>query len=286
VLTIVPHTACAGGGGRRARLAVVRALVVLLAAVVLAGCTQSGAATYSATPSAVQRLRAQVVEVRPHDRTSFTQGFELADGVLYEGTGMVGRSAILATDPVTGAIRQRVGLPPPLFGEGITVVGARIWQLTWRDGVAIERDRATLAELRRVSYTGEGWGLCYDGRRLVMSEGTDRLIFRDPSTFEITGEQRVRLDGAAVDQLNELECTGGSVWANVWRTDRIVRIDPATGDVTGVLDTGGLLDQHVDAGQRAGADVLNGIAALPDGSQFLLTGKYWPATFLVRFVPS
>jgi glutamine cyclotransferase len=282
----VPYTAGQGLGGH-ARLADVQALLTVVVTVLLAGCGPGTQAAPTPPPAAnPQQLTVQVLEVRPHDRTAFTQGFELADGVLYEGTGMVGRSAILATDPVTGAVRQRVALPPPLFGEGITVVGARIWQLTWRDGVAIERDRASLAELRRVSYTGQGWGLCHDGTRLVMSEGTDRLIFRDPSTFEVTGEQRVRLASGEVGQLNELECAGGAVWANVYQTDRIVRIDPASGAVTAVVDASGLLERHVDAAQRAGADVLNGIAAAPGSDQFLITGKHWPATFLVRFAPS
>lgn len=255
-------------------------VLAAMAAAVLTGCSGPASSTGGGADGP-QRLRVQVLEVRPHDRTAFTQGFELADGVLYEGTGLVGRSAILATDPVTGAVRQRVDLPQPLFGEGITTVGPRIWQLTWRDGVAIERDRATLAELRRVPYPGEGWGLCHDGTRLVMSDGTDRLRFRSPSSFEPVGEVQVRLPGGTVGQLNELECTGDEVWANVWHTDQILRIDPASGTVTGIVDATGLLP----AADRAGADVLNGIAALP-GDEFLVTGKRWPNTFRVRFVPA
>lgn len=263
-----------------------RVLASILAALVLvAGCSETASAP-APSDGGPQRLRVQVLQVRPHARSAFTQGFELVDGVLYEGTGLVGRSAILATDPVTGEVRQRVDLPPPLFGEGITVVDRRIWQLTWRDGVAIERDRATLAELRRVPYDGQGWGVCYDGTRLVMSDGSDRLVFRDPSTFEVIGELRVRLAGDPVDQLNELECAGGVVWANVWHTDHIVRIDPGSGAVTGIVDAAGLLALHSSAADRAGADVLNGIAAVPGGSEFLITGKLWPHTFLVRFEPT
>jgi len=228
----------------------------------------------------------RVLEVRPHDRTAFTQGFELAGGVLYEGTGLVGRSAILATDPATGAVRQREDLPAPLFGEGITIADRRIWQLTWRDGIAIERDLATMAELRRVRYTGEGWGLCFDGTRLVMSDGTDRLTFRDPVTFDTIGEVRVRRAGEPASRLNELECAGGAVWANVWQTDHILRIDPAAGTVTAVVDAAGLLAQHASPAGRSGADVLNGIAALPGGTEFLITGKLWPHTFHVQFLPS
>ena len=255
---------------------------ILAAALLLGGC---GA---PATPgpdggsgSDPERLRAHVLEERPHDPSSFTQGFELAGDVLYEGTGLVGRSAMLATDPQTGEVLRREPLPPELFGEGITVVGARVWQLTWTDGIAFERDLATFAERRRVHYDGEGWGLCHDGTRLVMSDGSDRLTFRDPETFDQLGEVRVRQGGAAVRHLNELECTGGSVYANVWETDEIVRIDPATGTVTAVIDAAGLLP----AGERAGTDVLNGIAAIAGTDEFLLTGKHWPHTYRVSFAP-
>jgi glutaminyl-peptide cyclotransferase len=267
----------------RVPLKVIAAVTAAVATVATAGCSATASAPETATATGEpQRLRVRVLEVRPHDRSAFTQGFELADGVLYEGTGLVGGSAILATDPASGEVRQRVVLPNPLFGEGITVVGQRIWQLTWRDGRAIERDRATLAELRRVPYAGEGWGLCYDGDRLVMSDGTDRLQFRSPDTFGSVGGVRVRLAGGTVDRLNELECAAGAVWANVWQTDRILRIDPATGTVTGVVDAGGLLT----ATERASADVLNGIAAVPGGNEFLITGKRWPHTFRVRFEPA
>ena len=178
-------------------------------------------------------------------------------------------------------MRRAVPLPGSLFGEGITVLDDRIWQLTWRDGVALEWDRAGFAVLRQVPLDGEGWGLCHDAGRLVRSDGTDRLRFHDPNSFAETGQVAVTLDGAPVTELNELECVDGQVWANVWQTDRIVRIDPGDGAVTAVVDAAGLLDPA----QRAGADVLNGIASVgPD--EFLLTGKLWPATFRVRFVPA
>jgi glutamine cyclotransferase len=172
-------------------------------------------------------------------------------------------------------------VPGSYFGEGITVVDARIWQLTWQDGVAIEWDRASFTPLREVPVDGEGWGLCRDGDRLVRSDGTDRLRFHDPAGFAETGSVAVTLDGVPVTELNELECVDGQVWANVWQRDDILRIDPATGAVTAVVDASGLLDDD----RRAGADVLNGIAHLGAG-EFLLTGKYWPVTFRVRFVPA
>jgi glutamine cyclotransferase len=241
----------------------------------VAGC---GAAPAPA-PAVVPTLRPEVLAELPHDPEAFTQGFELDGEILYEGTGLAGRSQLRELDPETGAVGRSVPLPGQLFGEGITVVDDRIWQLTWRDGVALEWDRATLTLRREVPLGGEGWGLCDDGGRLVRSDGTERLRFHDPATFAEQGSVAVTLDGAPVTQLNELECVDGQVWANVWQTDRIVRIDPATGRVTAVVDATGLLD----ADRRAGADVLNGIAALP-GGEFLITGKLWPVTFRVRFV--
>jgi glutaminyl-peptide cyclotransferase len=233
------------------------------------------------TGGEAQRLRVQVLDVRPHDRSAFTQGFELAGDVLYEGTGLAGQSAMLATDPTSGRVLRRAELPTPLFGEGVTVVGARLWQLTWTDGLAIERDLGTLAEVRRVPYQGEGWGLCHDGTRLVMSDGTDRLTFRDPSTFTQLGAVRVHNAGSPVRYLNELECVGGAVYANVWRTNEIVRIDPSSGAVTAIIDASGLLPEP----ESSGADVLNGIAAVPGTDEFLLTGKRWPHTYRVTFHP-
>ncbi|WP_300018004.1 glutaminyl-peptide cyclotransferase [Pseudonocardia sp.] len=243
--------------------------------VVMAGC---GAA---APPAGVEVLRPEVLEEIPHDVTAFTQGFEIAGGSLYEGTGRVGTSQLRELDPATGAVRRAVPLPGPVFGEGITVVGDRIWQLTWRDGIAIEWDRASFTVRREVPIEGEGWGLCLDGERLVRSDGTDRLRFHDPDTFAETGSVTVTLAGAPVPMLNELECVDGQVYANVFQTDRIVRIDPGTGVVTATVDAAGLLDDR----RRAQADVLNGIAAAGPG-ELLLTGKYWPSTFRVRLVPA
>lgn len=257
-----------------------RTTLVGILAVFAAGCTASPAVDSGS--DAPQRLRAEVLQTVPHDTSAFTQGLELADGLLYEGTGIEGQSALRVLDPATGAERQRADLPDDLFGEGITVVGPAIWQLTWQDQVAIQRDRATLAERRRVDYPGEGWGLCHDATagRLVMSDGSDTLTFRDPASFERTGAVPVTSGGSPVRQLNELECAQGAVFANVWQTDTIVRIDPASGRVTGEVDLAGLLP----ADERAGADVLNGIAAIPGTDEFLVTGKYWPKMYRVKFV--
>ncbi len=262
-------------------------LARLTAFLAAATCLSAACSTSAPPPPAggsAAALRAEVVAEVPHDETAFTQGLELVDGVLYEGTGLAGKSQLRALDPATGAVRSSTPLPGGLFGEGITVVDDRIWQITWQEGVAIERDRATLAERRRVSYRGEGWGICHDrgGGRLVMSDGSDKLTFRDPTTFEVLGEVRVRADAGPVTNLNELECVEGAVYANVWQTDRIVRVDPGSGSVTGVADLAGLLRPE----ERAATDVLNGIAAVPGTDEFLVTGKLWPRMFRIRFVPS
>jgi glutamine cyclotransferase len=256
----------------------------------LSACTSSALPASSALPTstgvaaAPQRLRVEVLATYPHDVRAFTQGLELHDGRLYESTGQYGRSDVRVVEPETGVVSQRVALPTTAFGEGLTLVGKRIWQLTWQEGFAFLRERATLGEIRQVPYDGEGWGVCHDPaqRRLVMSNGSAELTFRDPETFDPRGSVTVTVDGNPLTQLNELECVGDRVWANVWLTDRIVRIDPASGRVDAEVDAAGLLTQE----ERTAADVLNGIAAVPDTDTFLITGKLWPKTFLVRFVPA
>lgn len=260
---------------------IARRLAATLALACLAAGCSAPAEPAPPAPASPAKLTAEVLEDRPHDAAAFTQGLELVDGVLYEGTGLVGKSEIRATDPTTGIVTQRTALPSEFFGEGITVVGDRIWQITWQDGVAIERDRVNFAERRRVEYQGEGWGLCFDegGRRLVMSDGTDKLTFRDPDTFEPRGEVKAAGEDGPVTRLNELECVDGAVYANVWQTDQIVRIDPASGRLTGVADLSGLFPRE----QRGDADVLNGIASVPGTDEFLVTGKLWPKMFRIRF---
>jgi glutaminyl-peptide cyclotransferase len=255
-----------------------RALVgaqVVVTVLMMAGCAAAS------PPPAVPVLRPEVIAETPHDTSAFTEGFELVDGTLYESTGLAGRSELRELDPRTGAVRRAVPLPGQVFGEGLAVVDDRIWVMTYQDHLVLEFDRATLALLRQLPLPDEGWGLCSEGSRLVRSNGTDRLTFADPVTFANVGSVAVTLDGQPVDDLNELDCSDGEVWANVWKTDRIVRIDPATGQVTAVVDATGLLS----AAQREKTDVLNGIAAAGDG-EYLLTGKFWPTTFRVRFAAS
>ncbi|MET7690718.1 glutaminyl-peptide cyclotransferase [Streptomyces sp. NPDC005483] len=234
-------------------------------------------------PHRVERLRVKVLEALAHDPKSFTQGLEMAGGTLYESTGLSGQSSVrsgfLGKPP-----RVHTSLPDPLFGEGITLLGRTVWQLTWRDRIAIERDATTLRELRRVPYPDEGWGICFDRGRwqLVTSDGSARLTFRDPRTLAKNGEVTVTEDGRPVTGVNELECADHAVYANVLPTERIVRIDPITGAVTASIDASGLL--HAD--QLVPGSTLNGIAAVPGTDQFLLTGKFWPKMFRVVLVPA
>ncbi|HKS45192.1 MAG TPA: glutaminyl-peptide cyclotransferase [Amycolatopsis sp.] len=244
--------------------------------------TLTACATANSSKGNVPSLRLEVLATLPHDRGSFTEGLEISGETLYESTGLEDRSFVHAGPVGRPPTISTDSLPSPMFGEGITVLGPTMWQLTWKDGIAIERDTATLAELRRVRYEGEGWGLCHEQGRLVMSNGTDRLTFRDPASFAELGEVTVHSVNKTYSQLNELECVDGNVYANVWQTDYILRIDPATGVVTGLIDASGLLT----AEQQQGADVLNGIAAIPGTDEFLITGKLWPVTFRARFLPA
>ncbi len=218
-----------------------------------------------------------VLEELVHDPEAFTEGFEVNASALYEGTGLAGESQMRELDPATGAVRRAVPVPNGYFAEGITVVGDRIWQLTYRDNVAVEWDRDTLAPVREVPLDGEGWGLCYDGARLIRGDGTNRLRFHDPNTLAETGGVDVTRDGHAQNGLNELECVDGQVWANLWPSDKIARIDPTTGAINLVVDAAGLRARGIPPN----AQVLNGIAHV-QGSEFLLTGKDWPKTFRVQ----
>ncbi|HEV8297296.1 MAG TPA: glutaminyl-peptide cyclotransferase [Acidimicrobiales bacterium] len=248
------------------------------AAALVGGCSSSGS---NATNEGVELLRVEVVGERPHDRAAFTEGLELDGDALYESTGMYGSSDIRVVDAATGAVRRKVALSPQFFGEGLARVGDQLVQLTWKERTAIAYRASDLTEISRFTYDGEGWGLCDDGTRLVMSNGSDTLTFRDRSTFAAQGTVRVTESGRPVSQLNELECVDDSVYANVWQTDTIVRIDAGSGRVTAVIDAAGLLPTRDRSGTE---DVLNGIAYDSPRGTFLLTGKRWPSLFEVRFV--
>ncbi len=252
----------------------------------LAGCDTGRAESLTPAAAAVEqrltseRLRVQVVQTYPHDPGAFTQGLVLAGGRLFESTGLEGRSSLREVELVTGKVLRKLDVPAPVFAEGLALVGTRLFQITWKHETAYTYDRDTFKKGPSFPYTGEGWGLCHDGRELVMSDGSARLSFRGPETFRQVREVTVRDQGQPVDQLNELECVGPHVYANVWMTDRIVRVDPKTGTVTATIDASNLLNPS----ERYGTDVLNGIAYDATDDTFLITGKLWPRMFRVRFV--
>ncbi|WP_072805438.1 glutaminyl-peptide cyclotransferase [Rhodococcoides yunnanense] len=254
----------------------------LAASIVLVGCSPTPA---EPEPSAVSTSTVRVLRTFDHDPTAFTQGLEIAGDELYEGTGLTGSSYVRVSSLATGEELRRVDLSPDVFGEGLTVTDDAVWQITWRDGIAYDRDPQTLQERRQVSYDGEGWGLCASGDRLVMSDGSSTLTFRDPRSFDETSSVQVTSDGEPVSNLNELECAeDGSVYANIWQSLDIARIDPATGEITEMIDASPLWNSMTED-ERSGADVLNGIAQIPGTDHFLVTGKRWPTMFEVQFTP-
>lgn len=229
----------------------------------------------------LRRFDVKVLRSFDHDPTAYTQGLLWYDGFLYESTGRYGESKLRRWDPHTGRVVQSVQLSPRFFGEGLARVGERLIQLTWKEQVAFIYHRETFRRLGRWSYRGEGWGLCRHGEELVMSNGSDTLTFREPEGFTPIREVRVTLRGEPLHELNELESAEGWIFANVWQRDGIVRIDPQSGVVTGLVEAAGLLSPR----EQEFAEVLNGIAYNPESETFFLTGKLWPRIFEVVFVP-
>jgi glutaminyl-peptide cyclotransferase len=221
-----------------------------------------------------------IVKSYPHDRGAFTQGLQYLDGFLYEGTGQNGQSSIRKVKLETGEVLQKRALAAQHFGEGIVVVGDQLIQLTWQSQIAFVYDRQSFAPKRTFTYAGEGWGLTYDGKNLVMSDGSDELRILDPATFAERRRIRVTAAGKPVRDLNELEYVKGEIFANIWQTDHLARIDPATGKVTGWIDLRGLLSPA----ERAGTDVLNGIAYDASADRLFVTGKWWPRLFEIRLI--
>ncbi|MEM7349668.1 MAG: glutaminyl-peptide cyclotransferase [Acidobacteriota bacterium] len=236
----------------------------------------------SAGSTEVERLRVEVHAIYPHDPSAFTQGLVWDGGVLYESTGLYGKSSLRRVEPMSGEVLERRMVDPNLFGEGLAQVDDKLVQLTWKAGIALVYDLATLYQVDEFGFNGEGWGLAYDGESLMMSDGSHRLTERDRNDFRWRATIEVRLHGQPVDHLNELEFAEGDLYANVWGEDRIVRIDPSSGRVTAVIDASGLLTPF----EKSRVDVLNGIAYDPVSKTFWLTGKFWAKMFQVTFVPA
>lgn len=241
----------------------------------------------TAEPTPVfQLLIPEVIETYPHDADSFTQGLVWNDGTFYESAGLYGQSNLREVDLATGEVLRRVDLAPEFFAEGLAQVGDQLIQITWQEQTAFVYDAETFEQVETFSYDTEGWGLCYDGEVLHMSDGTPTLYTRDPETFELINEVPVTFRGEDILNLNELECVDGYVWGNIWQTDLIVRLDPDTGVIDRIVDAAELLTLNQRAQLGDPGAVLNGIAYDPEEEVFYLTGKLWPYLFKVRFVPA
>jgi glutamine cyclotransferase len=265
----------------------------LLAALLLlwasgVGCSDSPQKPEPPTPSPIDSSLVhygyRVIATYPHDSGAFTQGLAYRDSLLIEGTGYYrGPSTLRRVEIETGTVVQSRNMPdaePAFFGEGVTVWDDRVIQLTWLHNVAVVYNEETFAEIGRFSYPTQGWGLTHDGTRFIMSDGTDTLYYRDPVTFAEIGRVAVKDSITPVTELNELEYIDGLIYANVYLTNFIVMISPASGRVVGIINLTGLLNPY-----PPGADVLNGIAYDTDRKRLLVTGKLWPYLFEIELVP-
>lgn len=221
---------------------------------------------------------AEITQSYPHSPTSFTQGLEFNEGVLYEGTGQKGMSFVAQVDLNSGKINKQIGLDANYFGEGITVLGSKLYQLTWQEQKCFVYDKKTLQIEKDLAYNGEGWGLCNDGESLIMSDGTERLVFRDPGSFQVTKTIEVYDDRGPVSKLNELEFIDGMIYANIWMTNSVVVIQPENGKVIAVIDGNELVKEG-----RGNGDVMNGIAHNAKTGKTYMTGKNWSKLFEVKF---
>jgi glutamine cyclotransferase len=222
-----------------------------------------------------------VINVWPHDRSAFTEGLVFLDGVLLESTGLNGQSTLRKVDLTTGKVLKQVEVPSQYFAEGLTVLNGKLFQLTWQTKKGFVYDLESFRLEGEFAYQGEGWGLTTDGHWLIMSDGTDQIRFLDPTTFEEKRRITVLAYGQPVNRLNELEYIKGEIFANVWGTDYVVRIDPVTGRIVGVIDFTGLLAAQ---DRDENTDVLNGIAYDAAGDRLFVTGKRWPKLFGVRLI--
>jgi len=270
--------------------------LLFLLALLSLSCGNSTAVSNNTTPksntnttvASVAMYDYEIVKTYPHDPKAFTQGLEFHDGILYEGTG--GKdgddffSSLRKVDYATGKVLQKHDLPREYFGEGITILNAKVYQLTWREMTAFEYDVKDFKLLRELRYSGQGWGLTNDGTNLIMSNGTHVINVVNPQDFKTIRTIVVNDEkGKPLMELNELEYVKGEIWANIWQTGWIVRIDPATGKLLGRIDLSKLADDEQAKNKRA--DVMNGIAYDAAGDRLFVTGKLWPGLFEIKVNP-
>ena len=240
-----------------------------IAVILLAACAPS---------QKVARYGISVEQEYPHDTLSYTQGLFFADGDLYETAGQYGESRLIKVDLQTGAAKQQVAMEAEIFAEGSCAIGGEIFVLTWLEGVCLVYDKETFDPIGRKTYKRQGWGLTTDGSLLIMSDGSAQIYFVNPKTFTTVRSVTVHRGGKSVNYLNELEYINGKIWANIYTKDEIVIINPASGEVEGVIDCRGLLASDLRSERT---DVLNGIACNPDTGEIFLTGEYWPRMYRV-----
>ncbi len=250
----------------------------VLALFLLAGTVAFSQPKATAKAATAPILKHQVVKAYPHDREAFTQGLFFQDGQLWEGTGLYERSGLRRVELATGKVLQVHPIGEAYFGEGLAAVGNQLFQLTWKNGLMFVYDKGSFQLQKAFRYTGEGWGLTTDGKQLIMSDGTSALHWVDPLNGSRLATIRVTDGGREIANLNELEWIKGEIWANVWQSNRIARIDPKTGRVKAWLNLTGILT----AAEAQGTDVLNGIAYDAKGDRIFITGKLWPKLFEIR----
>lgn len=253
-------------------------LLIIIPIIILIFAALSVIGDDESSPSQTYGYR--VVNVYPHDSSAFTEGLVYNGSMLYEGTGLNGKSSLRQVDLETGIVQNQILIPAEFFGEGITIWKDRLIQLTWKSKVGFIYDKESLALIGNFSYQTEGWGITTDGSQLIMSDGSSTLYFLDPDTFRVTGMITVRDGGREVEGLNELEYINGMIYANIWPTDMIAIISPETGDVQAWIDLTGLLSEE----KRMRTDVLNGIAYDREGDKLFVTGKLWPSLFEIKLV--
>lgn len=242
----------------------------------LASCLLS-LASVSLGAEALKVYTYDIVNTYPHDANAFTQGLVMHDGLLYEGTGQRGQSSLRQVDLASGELLKRHNLSQRYFGEGITILDGKVYQLTWQSHIGFVYDLATFEQQKTFFLAGEGWGITHDGSQLIVSDGTQYLRFLDPATLQETRRVPVTANGTQVNYINELEYINGEVWANVWYQDILIRIDPATGNVVGVVNLAGIYPQR-----NSRDEVLNGIAWDADNERLFVTGKLWSELYEIR----
>jgi glutamine cyclotransferase len=271
---------------RKFNSASVRILFVLCYTTLFTACNYTitpplpGADSSSPDSSTPPTYTYTVINTFLHDPNAFTQGLVFQDSIFYEGTGLYGESNIRKVTPSSGAVLEQKSIDSRFFGEGITIFGDRLYQLTWKSGVCFVYNKNTFELQTQFAYPTEGWGLTHDGQKLIMSDGTNIIYFRNPETFEEIGRIEVTDNNSPVTYLNELEYIKGQIFANVWQTDRIAQIDPTTGKVTGWINLAGLLT--TTDRQQYRVDVLNGIAYDVSTDRLFVTGKWWPKLFEIK----